>query len=150
MTATPRSRWLRFSLRGLIVLTTVACMYFACWIPTKTTGVVDVIAYFSGKYQDKPAAHAVPVAPLLLRVTAERSDLSGTTLSRVKESAYCFWILGATVEVPFTATSTTTSSMTITLPSTSPIRRVRRTILPVRQDSHHVMPPSLPSPTTVS
>ena len=101
MTALNR-RWFRFSLRKLIVFSTMACLYFACWRPTKTIGVDDVERrHLRVDYVYNVFANAKPVLPLLLRVTIEGTQ--GSKLSRTQlptKTVYCFWFFGIMADVP--------------------------------------------------
>src|SRR5438128_1940174 len=53
-----RHGWPRFSLRMLLIVLTIACLYLGCWFPTATTGVRDIYERYS--------AQTKPKAPLLL------------------------------------------------------------------------------------
>jgi hypothetical protein len=100
---TPDRRWLRFSLRRLMSLTTIPCLYFACWIPTITAGVDDVARRYSWKYNGHAAANAAAVMPCLLRVNVVRTQGARVPLVIISEDAYCFWLFGAMSEVPYTS-----------------------------------------------
>src|SRR3954465_5276826 len=54
----PTRRKPRFSLRILLILMTIACLYLGCWFPTATSGVRDINDRYS-----KPSR---PMAPLFL------------------------------------------------------------------------------------
>ena len=101
MSIVPKRRWFRFSLRRLIVVTAMACMYFACWGPTKTTGVDDVERrYTRADNFSGTLANATPVLPLLIRVTVthHQGGKGSRPFFSAKDSAYCFWFFGLVAE----------------------------------------------------
>jgi hypothetical protein len=103
MAAIYKRRWFQFSLRTLVIFTAIACLYFACWIPTKTRGVDGVARRYAWKYNGHAAANAEPVLPLLLRVTVDRSHRTGLAWTHARESAYCIWLFGIVIEAPYSS-----------------------------------------------
>jgi hypothetical protein len=101
MTAPSRRRF-RFGLRRLMACSTVACLYFACWILTSTRGADDAARHYRVANNVHGAiANAAPVAPLLLRVIVHRRQRTGISWARFPmETHYCLWFFGLTVEVP--------------------------------------------------
>jgi hypothetical protein len=142
----PKRRWCQFTLRRLIVLMAIACAYFACWIPTKMSGVGDVMTQYAQKYPHQQAAKAVAVAPLLLRMTAERHEIVGGRPTQTNEITYYVWVLGFMAEVPFMAT-TTVKTIKGTLPANirNPSPRPTPNTQPDARDYYKVLPSSVPS-----
>ena len=99
MTTNPTTpkRWRpKFSLRTLVILATVVCCYAACWGPTKTRGVDDVVAQF---WRHPPSIDiAKASAPLVVSVDAviviDRSRY-------YTERHYYFWFFGYVAKLPF-------------------------------------------------
>jgi len=146
--------WLRFSLRKLIIFTAIACLYFACWIPTHTTGVDDVARRYAWKYNGNAAAKAAPVLPLLLSVTVHRGQRSGLSWTRTRENAYRFWFFGVMAEVPFTnktvkplAARKPAPISLIFRPPLAPVSPIYR---PPTPRFPPLLPPSLPPPQPIS
>ncbi len=98
---TSKRRKFRFSLRLLVIITTVVCFYFACWRPTVTSGVADVSARLTRENGGIPS-RAVAKAPLFLanEVNEVRTDRSGTT-NLVTKTTYYFWFFGGVMKTPF-------------------------------------------------
>jgi hypothetical protein len=96
-----KRRRVRFSLRVLIVVMTLVCLYFASWRPTVTHGVADVSERLTKENHGVPV-QARPKAPLLLalEVVHVRVGANGTQL--VTESTYYPWFYGRVAEMPFT------------------------------------------------
>lgn len=96
----PRDTWkrwrLRFSVRTVVVVLTLACCYAACWGPTTSLGVFDVI--FTTYPQDAEA-----IAPLL--VAADAPGWGPPSVPRQSVGAprrcYYFWFFGTVVKLPF-------------------------------------------------
>lgn len=93
----PKRRRLRFSLRILLILITLACLYLGCWFPTATTGVRDVNERFS--------ARTMPKAPLILvqdvyetLVRQPPPTFVPTAMTR-RTRTYYFWFFGWSVEL---------------------------------------------------
>ncbi len=61
----PKRQRLRFSMRLLLIATTLVSLYFACWRPTATSGVADVSERLTRENRGVPS-RAVAKAPLLL------------------------------------------------------------------------------------
>jgi hypothetical protein len=84
----PRKRW-RYTLRTLLVLVTLFCLYLGCWNPTKTNGVRDV--------SDRYAVHCVAKAPLLL-VSSRTYEYTPpgpkAKAIRRRDRDYYFWFFG--------------------------------------------------------
>lgn len=88
---------LRFSVRTLLILLTLACCYAACWWPTKRAGVFDV------EFKESPIS-AVAVAPLIVR--GEAPGYGPPSMARApeafgdaRECCYYFWFFGAVVKL---------------------------------------------------
>jgi hypothetical protein len=117
MDGKPKRRWFRFTLRRLIILTTVVALYFACWWPTKTAGVDDLAEKY-GIFRTTVADQvsygqrhgtAVAVAPLVLSdlfIKTRRSKSGGKSL--IETRRYHLWLAGWLVELPFTTEHVTT------------------------------------------
>jgi hypothetical protein len=99
MDAKPELRRFRFGLRGLIILTTVVALYFACWWPTTTAGVNDVERYVASFGYSQRNVNAV--APLLIT--------SRTVAMRQRGYAVVtrnfLWAFGWMLELPSLTTS---------------------------------------------
>jgi hypothetical protein len=144
MSATPKRRRFRFGLRGLIILTTLVCLYFACWWPTKASGQKDFTEWFAprnGGYR----VTATAVAPLVLALSTVETRTTATGMDAVVESQYFVWAFGWLAELPFTTERVRAiprSSVTTSLP---PAVAPPGTIL-----SNPVLPTSLPPGPPVS
>ena len=90
---------LRFSMRRLVVVTAILCLYFACWMPTQTRGVDDVYWRCLRKHDAHAIVRAVPVLPLVLRVDVVRLQTSFPR-SFSSEYSYCLWFFGLTAHLP--------------------------------------------------
>jgi len=88
----PITRKPRFSLRSLLILVTIACLYLACWFPTATSGVRDINARYSMRSR--------PIAPLFLvtDIYETRTD-NGAMLTIVTQRTrmHYFWFFGWSV-----------------------------------------------------
>jgi hypothetical protein len=91
----PSRRRLRFSLRILLILLTIACLYLGCWFPTATTGARAINARYSRT--------AVAKAPLLLASDVYESlteQQGGAIIVRTRRArTWYFWCFGLTVEL---------------------------------------------------
>ena len=104
MAATPKRRWYQFSLKGLLALITLVCVYFASWQATTTIGIPTVIqAVHDAPLREEDGAWRYPPwdvkSPVPLVVgTTEWSRYNGT---------FCFvrrhyvWFFGLTIKTPF-------------------------------------------------
>ncbi len=91
-------RWrARFSIRTLVIVVTLVCLYAACWGPTKTRGVKDVIA---SETRSGTIVHDTSlVIPLVVPIHWE-----GGTPSRpkwVEHWDYYYWFFGYTAKLPY-------------------------------------------------
>jgi hypothetical protein len=99
--ATPARARFRFSLKKLLILVAVVCLYLGCWFPTATSGVRHVNAKYS--------VQSAPKTPLLLvrDVYEQEIQQQGTPLiARIvtrRTRTYYFWFFGWSAEL-FTAT----------------------------------------------
>jgi hypothetical protein len=94
----------RFSLRTLAILLTIVCLYFACWIPTTTTGVRDVgyrLASESVYSADGNQFRATPKVPLILEWSGETTFVTSSTVV-LRKTSYYFWFFGWVAKLPFT------------------------------------------------
>ena len=80
----------RFSVRTLVILVTLVCMYAACWGPTKTRGVEDV-----GQHTLVSSSSVTPIAPLILRTQARYP------CSRGPDIGYYVWCFGYVAELSY-------------------------------------------------
>ncbi len=115
MTTNPTTpkRWRpRFSVRTLVVLVTLVCLYAACWGPTKTRGVADVARHVNGAeeeglstVEEKYAAairmlskgggwRPSATLPLVVGINETRPPFVNTN------RAYYFWFFGYVVLLP--------------------------------------------------
>jgi hypothetical protein len=78
-----------------LILISIACVYFACWIPTNEAGADAVAESYSMKYNGVASVEADAVLPLVLKVTAYTG--------RAVEQVYCLWLFGLKIEVPGTS-----------------------------------------------
>jgi hypothetical protein len=95
-----KTRKLRFSLRMLIILTTLVCIYLGCWFPTATLGVRDVQKRISSDTRKLP----IPRAPLLLESTRTIQLLMTPSPITTTTSSYYVWFFGWVAKLPFTTT----------------------------------------------
>jgi len=107
---TPKRWRLRFSVRTLVVLVTLVGCYAACWGPTKTRGVEDVVAEVNGPqydasnpFDDTTLLRASIVRPVGLDTSATIPLVVGIDehyrggVSR----HYYFWFFGYLAKLPF-------------------------------------------------
>jgi hypothetical protein len=93
----PKRRKLRFSLRVLLILITISCLYLGCWFPTATTGVRDVYERYSIQTR--------PIMPLILALDISESLMRQPPPSftpvvvRQRTRIYYFWFFGWTKEL---------------------------------------------------
>jgi hypothetical protein len=87
---------LRFSLRTMLILIAVVCLYLSFWPATNARGVRDVHMLFDRRYCDAKAA-----LPLLL--TAKELTMSGLNGPMCIRTHYLVWFYGWTAELPFTS-----------------------------------------------
>jgi hypothetical protein len=100
----PRKRpKLRFSLRTLAILVTLACLYLGCWIPTSTYGVRDVQKQVALETTLKTKV-PVPKAPLILEVSTSSAYVFSGTPSSVVTRDYYFWFFGWVAKLPYLST----------------------------------------------
>jgi hypothetical protein len=99
-------RWRpRFSIRTLVILVTLVCVYVACWGPTKTWGVRDVLDYVASQWFESPDGPmsrdtSRPCAvPLPLIVVVDEWDNSESTGMGMYRRLY-FWCFGWIVKLP--------------------------------------------------
>ena len=103
-----KRRMPRFSMRTLAVLLTNICLYFACWLPTTTTGVRDVgnrLASESYYSADGNQYRATPKAPLVLAWCGEQVRVSFPA-QVIRRTSYYFWFFGWVARIPFTIQET--------------------------------------------
>ncbi|MEZ6069913.1 MAG: hypothetical protein R3C10_06450 [Pirellulales bacterium] len=95
---------MRFSLRGMLLVTALLGVYFACWGPTQSRGLDDVEAYLNDRgLAGKPTA--TPIAPLLLSAErVESTSVADGMLQLVTTREYFVWCFGAVARLPFTTT----------------------------------------------
>jgi len=97
-------RWRpRFSIRTLVVVVTLVCCYAACWGPTKTRGVKDVLNHVQevdaklypseqGYFPGLTLNTSSPSVPLIVGI----DYFQGQTARR-----YYFWFFGYVAKLPF-------------------------------------------------
>ena len=87
MKPTTPKRWRpRFSLRTLVILVTLVCCYAACWGPTRTRGVKDVVQLYEWVI---PGWSASTSLPLVVHVDNGRTH------------HYYFWFFGYVAKLPY-------------------------------------------------
>jgi hypothetical protein len=102
----------RFSVRTLVIVVTLVCCYAACWGPTKTQGVQDVLHRISGVSREHYIVavttktrsgnnicygDATARLPLLTEVLV----IEYTTVEDVFTRRYYFWFFGYVAKLPF-------------------------------------------------
>jgi hypothetical protein len=87
---------LRFSLRTMLILIAVACLYLSFWPATTTRGVRDIHMLFDRRY-----CNAKAVFPLLL--TTKEATIGGQNGPLCVRTHYLVWFYGWTAELPFTS-----------------------------------------------
>ncbi|MEM6691991.1 MAG: hypothetical protein AAF664_21360 [Planctomycetota bacterium] len=99
-------RWIRFSLRSLLLLAFVAGIYFACGPSTKANGAKDV-----AEYQRANHLHQITptyVAPLLLSCwVSTENPVNRTTTTTY---SYYIWLFGYVARLPFEYATTVDST----------------------------------------
>lgn len=100
----PKQRRWQISLRLLVIITTLICVYFGCWRATTINGVDAVSQWLTAENNGVPV-RAGAKAPLLLayEVYHIRTDVSGRQI--VCKCRYFFWYFGWVTELPFTSES---------------------------------------------
>ena len=104
MAATPKRRWYQFSLKGMLVLMTLVCVYFASWQATTTIGIHKVIqAIHDAPLREEDGAWRYPPWD----VTSPMPLVVGTTEWSRYNGSFCFvrrhyvWFFGLTIKTPF-------------------------------------------------
>lgn len=100
-----RKRWLpAFSVRTLLIVTTLLCAYGACWGPTKTRGVADVQRKTGGVGPHPFAPLIVSTDYLQVVELAPGEPLLYPGYGPVKYlrcRQYYFWFFGLMVKLPY-------------------------------------------------
>ena len=103
MAATPKRRWYQFSLKGMLVLVTLVCVYSASWRATTKFGIPSVIqSVHDAPLREEDGVWRYPPwdvkSPLPLVV--------GTTEWTEYKGSFCFvrrhyiWFFGLTLKTP--------------------------------------------------
>jgi hypothetical protein len=94
-------RWRpRFSVRTLVIIVTLVCLYAASWGPTKTRGTQEVL------HREDTSLTARAIAPLLISIDEEHvshdvfADGSCQFWTEGHRSYY-FWFFGYVAELPY-------------------------------------------------
>lgn len=104
------NRWRpRFSIRTLVIVVTLVCLYAACWGPTKTRGVGDVEERAE---QADQIANATAVLPLvvvddemeMLGVVDRNTEFTRFTDFGPPRECYYFWFFGYVAKLPYERT----------------------------------------------
>jgi hypothetical protein len=104
----PRRRGLRFSLRALAILITLLCLYLACWLPTSSSGAVDVRQRLINDPAEDGTISVTPKAPLLLLAVQEIESGGYGNSQLTTKRAYFFWFFGFVVQLPGATEQTST------------------------------------------
>jgi hypothetical protein len=88
---------LRFSLRTMLILIAVICLYLSFWPATIARGVRDIHMLFDRRYCDAKA-----VLPLLLTTKELTTSAYGQNGTPYVRTHYLVWFYGWTAELPFT------------------------------------------------
>ena len=92
----------RFSVRTLVVLVTLVCCYAACWGPTKTRGVVDVIDHVAGNYVIIALSdYDTPDLDLTCDAMAKTPLVVSFTEPFETRRHYYFWFFGYVAKLPY-------------------------------------------------
>jgi hypothetical protein len=92
-------RWSRFSIRTLIIVVTLVCVYLASWRLTATTGAADAINHIYGN----DAALEMEIAswaPMPMIVRLDEPHPAGLS-SIMYIRRYYFWYFFGAVRLPF-------------------------------------------------
>ena len=91
-------RWRpRLSVRILLIVITLSCVYLACWGATKNQGVEDVTKHFSGDY---PPLDGSANLPLIVEIDVWDFDPNDDDGLR-KLRRYYFWFFGYVAKLPY-------------------------------------------------
>ena len=97
----PKRWWARFSVRTLIALVTLVCLYLACWRFTATAGTVDVIHHVYGddavQLNDFDLGCWTPM-PMIVRLD-EPMPIGPSSILYVRR--YYLWYFTGAVRLPF-------------------------------------------------
>lgn len=92
--------WTRFSVRTLMVLVTLVCVYLACWRLTATVGVTDVIVHVYGYDIRTDGFDLDAWTPMPMVVRLEEQHSIGGPGSIVFMRRYYFWYFCGVRRVP--------------------------------------------------
>jgi len=112
MTTQPNpKRWRpRFSVRTLVILVTLVCCYAACWGPTKTRGVKDVVEQVNGPQYDanSPVDDETLLGASIVRPVGLNTSTTIPLVVGIDENYrggvsrhYYFWFFGYVAKLPF-------------------------------------------------
>src|SRR5689334_4890285 len=102
MNEKPKRPWYQFSLRTLVILMTLVCVYFASWQATTTFGARRVVQVL----HDSPLREDEDIRYPPWDVTTPMPFVVGTTEWSKYNSSSCFvrrhcvWFLGLTIRTP--------------------------------------------------
>ena len=98
--STVRKRWRpTFSLRSLILLTTIVCLLLAGWHSTVTRGVKLLGCYLG---VDPRGANIVVKAPFVMARPLSAATYTWTGLQVVATNTFYLWTFGQFIKLPFT------------------------------------------------
>jgi hypothetical protein len=99
----PKRRWYQFSLRAILALMTLVCIYFASWQATKSIGLRQVVQFLhDSPLREEDGAWRYPPWD----VTSPMPLVVGTTEWSKYHGSFCFvrrhyvWFFGLTIKTP--------------------------------------------------
>jgi hypothetical protein len=91
---------LRFSIRSLLILVTIVCLFLTCWIQTSSKGVRDLSRHEISNYGSRYSERAV--FPLLVAADERSLEIvpGMPRAQMVTRSKYFIWLFGWLIELP--------------------------------------------------
>jgi hypothetical protein len=110
----------RFSLRAVLILVTLACVYLAAWRATATKGLKNTQSYVNSRYNGEgPPVEATKI-PFILAATYDRTVIVDNTIRHTRHRTYYHWLAGSVGEI---ATTETTVKQLILAPKAAKLQK---------------------------